>query len=667
MKKRILLPLFVVLAVSAHSQCYELMWSDEFDYSGAPDPVYWTHETGGGGFGNNELQYYTSSTDNAAVDTGYLTITARKENYGGRSYTSARLITREKYTTMYGKIEARIRLPYGQGIWPAFWMMGEDIGQVGWPACGEIDILEMVGGVGRDDEVHGTVHWDNSGDHASYGGSYSLESGIFADDFHLFSVEWTPSAIRWFVDGTQYHVINITGDELSEFHQDFFILLNLAVGGNWPGSPDGTTVFPQSMDIDFVRVYKKSSDVANLEIRGDDTLPPGAQESIYELPYSTELTYNWLAPEGAEIIEGQGTERVILNWGCDPDTLRCEVTGSCESYMLEKVIQISDALQGPMFIEDNEEEVVFMAPAMTGTQYQWTVPADATVVSGINNDTLIVNWGATFEPVNLELSGTCGTRNLQFDPIRFGQYPFPEIDQPHAIPGTIRSVDFDYGGEGIAYHDVSSSNEGAGPRQESRVDTEFNDNGNPNVGWISDNEWLEYTVSVDTPNWYKLSLRVATDNAQGGPFSVLFNEEIIKDGITVDQTGGWDQFITIPVGTFYLTESDTLLKIMFDKGGFNLGNIIFTTGRKPVSVNNHLSGQMKVFPVPAGEYITVTGLSDTSQICLVNMNGQLLRNYGQSGTGDKIKIDISGIESGIYLLRLTSPSGNMTWCKLVKK
>ncbi|NPD47508.1 MULTISPECIES: family 16 glycosylhydrolase [unclassified Lentimicrobium] len=233
-----------------------LIWSEEFDYTGLPDASYWNMETGGGGWGNNELQNYTNREDNALVGNGYLTITAKEEVYGGRNYTSARITTQNKFDFKYGKIEARIKLPYGQGIWPAFWMLGSNINSVSWPACGEIDIMELVGGTNRDNISHSTIHWDNAGQHASYGESYSLSNGIFADDFHVFSVEWDEQSIRGFVDGSQYFVADITPSGLSEFHEDFFIILNLAVGGNWPGSPNASTVFPQTMQVDYIRVYK---------------------------------------------------------------------------------------------------------------------------------------------------------------------------------------------------------------------------------------------------------------------------------------------------------------------------------------------------------------------------------------------------------------------------
>lgn len=233
-----------------------LVWSEEFNYTGLPDPTKWNFETGGGGWGNNELQYYTDSENNAYVDNGVLTITAREEQVGGRDYTSTRITTQGKFDVKYGRIEARIKLPYGQGIWPAFWMLGANFSQVGWPMCGEIDIMEMVGGPNRDNTCHSTIHWDNNGQHAEYGQSYTLPTGIFADNFHVFGITWNAQEIRGYVDDVEYFVADITPAGLSEFQNNFFLILNVAVGGNWPGSPDETTEFPQTMQVDWIRVYQ---------------------------------------------------------------------------------------------------------------------------------------------------------------------------------------------------------------------------------------------------------------------------------------------------------------------------------------------------------------------------------------------------------------------------
>ncbi|MBN2175353.1 MAG: family 16 glycosylhydrolase [Bacteroidales bacterium] len=235
-----------------------LIWSEEFEYTGLPESSKWTIETGTGvnGWGNQELQYYTSSQNNLMVDDGILTITALEESFQGMDYTSGRIKTENKFDFQYGRIEARIKMPYGQGMWAAFWMLGANNSTVGWPECGEIDIAEMVGGTNNDNTCHSTLHWDNAGENAQYGQSYSLNSGILADNFHVYAVEWNEQKITAYIDDIQYFEADITPGDLSEFHNNFFIILNLAVGGTWPGNPDASTVFPQSMQVDYIRVYQ---------------------------------------------------------------------------------------------------------------------------------------------------------------------------------------------------------------------------------------------------------------------------------------------------------------------------------------------------------------------------------------------------------------------------
>ena len=235
-------------------QGYQLVWQDEF--SGNELSADWKHEigTGSNGWGNNELQYYRK--ENTRVEDGFLVIEARKESFSGRSYTSSRIVTMGKEAFQYGRIDIRAKLPKGQGIWPALWMLGANFPTVGWPSCGEIDIMEMIGGQGRENTVHGTVHWDNNGQYASFGDSYSLAQGTFNEEFHVFSIIWDSQAIRWFVNDVQYNQIDITPASLNEFKQQFFFIFNIAVGGNWPGSPNSTTSFPQQMYVDFVRVFQ---------------------------------------------------------------------------------------------------------------------------------------------------------------------------------------------------------------------------------------------------------------------------------------------------------------------------------------------------------------------------------------------------------------------------
>jgi len=246
---------------------YALVWSD--DFSGAdgtsPDSSKWASDIGGNGWGNNELEYYTNRTQNAQIKSGNLVITAQKETYTGadgvtRNYTSARLKTQGLFSQAYGRFEARIKIPAGQGMWPAFWMLGNDIATIGWPKCGEIDIMENIGK--EPATVHGSLHGPSTTASTSdFTAPLSLPSGQnFADDFHLYAVEWEPGTVRFYVDATLYAT-----DKQAQwpaggtwaFDHPFFLLLNVAVGGDWPGPPDATTVFPQQMLVDYVRVYSK--------------------------------------------------------------------------------------------------------------------------------------------------------------------------------------------------------------------------------------------------------------------------------------------------------------------------------------------------------------------------------------------------------------------------
>ncbi|MFZ6027829.1 MAG: carbohydrate binding domain-containing protein [Chloroflexota bacterium] len=248
---------------------WTLVWSDEFEGAGGSpvNQANWTHEIGGHGWGNAEWEYYTDSTENSSVDgSGNLVITAREIEdgaaplecwYGDCTHTSARLVTANKFEFTYGRAEARLKVPYGQGIWPAFWTLGNDIGTVGWPGCGEIDIMENIGR--EPNIVHGTIHGPGYSGGSGIGGAYTLESGNLADDFHVFAIEWEPEEIRWYIDGTQYFTVTVNdipaGTEWVYDHP-FFLILNVAVGGYWPGYPDASTVFPQMMTVDYVRVYQ---------------------------------------------------------------------------------------------------------------------------------------------------------------------------------------------------------------------------------------------------------------------------------------------------------------------------------------------------------------------------------------------------------------------------
>lgn len=240
---------------------WKLVWADEFNgpKGAPPDKSKWSHDIGGGFWGNNELEYYTNKTSNVFQENGNLVLRAREEEIVGYPYTSGRLKTRLKFETTYGRFEGRIKIPYGQGIWPAFWMLGNTVGSVTWPLCGEIDIMENIGK--EPSTIHGTVHGPGYSGGNGIGRPYSLENNLrFADDFHVFAIEWEPNVIRWYVDGKLYHTL--TSSDIPEgtkwvYDHPFYLILNLAVGGGWPGYPDDSTKFPQSMLIDYVRVYQR--------------------------------------------------------------------------------------------------------------------------------------------------------------------------------------------------------------------------------------------------------------------------------------------------------------------------------------------------------------------------------------------------------------------------
>ena len=259
MKKKLLFCFLLYFTFPVTAQNWGLVWSDEFN--DAPiNTTNWKFETGAGGWGNNELEYYTTRPENAVISNGNLLIIARKESYSGSNYTSARLKTQGLQNWTYGKIEARIKLPATKGVWPAFWMLGESITQAGWPKCGETDIMEHVN---TEPKINGTIHWDNTG-HAQYGGDTACD----VKKYHVYGIEWNNQSIQWTLDGKKYKDANIKDgiNGTSEFHEPFFILLNMAVGGNWPGSPDGTSVFPDTMFVDYVRVYQQLTPIAAVSL-----------------------------------------------------------------------------------------------------------------------------------------------------------------------------------------------------------------------------------------------------------------------------------------------------------------------------------------------------------------------------------------------------------------
>ena len=274
MTMRMLGTLVALIVLSSHGLCqadaskWKLVWSDEFNAADgtSPDPAKWNFDLGGKGWGNKELESYTSRPVNVQQKGGNLVITAVKEDYTGkdgvaRPYTSARIKTKGLFSQAYGRVEARMQLPLGKGIWPAFWMLGDDIGTAGWPKAGEIDIMENIGEAGR---VYSTLHGPEYSGGKGISAKYDLPAGeVVNTGFHVYAVEWSPNRIRFYFDDKL--IAERTPADLPEgakwvYDHPFFVILNVAVGGAWPGNPDETTAFPQKMLVDYVRVYEPAKE-----------------------------------------------------------------------------------------------------------------------------------------------------------------------------------------------------------------------------------------------------------------------------------------------------------------------------------------------------------------------------------------------------------------------
>ena len=520
-----LLLLFLVPPI--FPQGYKLVWSDEFN-GASLDQTKWSYEIGNGnnGWGNGEWEYYTDRAQNCNIGNGILTITALKENYGGFNYTSARIKTQNKFSFKYGKIEARIKLPYGKGMWPAFWMLGDNVISVGWPACGENDIMEMVGGSGKttsgtvlsDSTVYGTAHWSNNGVHAQYGNSYSLKSGKFSDDFHTFSVTWDRKQIVWYVDGVAYNSIDITPAGLSAFQNKFFIILNLAVGGSWPGYPDNSTIFPQTLNVDYVRVYQDTTSFPNISIvspQNNSTFSPNSNIT---------LTANASAQDG-------NISRVEFY----QDAMKIG-----ETYLSPYQMTWNNVLAG-------NYKVTSIAYSSTGL--------------ASTSDTININVGS-----NALTSPYGGT--------------------PAQIPGTIEAENYDLGGQGQAYNDSDPQNNGGQYRPYEGVDIETctDAGGGYDVGWTQNNEWLAYTIEASDSGAYQIGARVASTSTSGSLHFEIDGQDATGI-ISLPNTGGWQTWSTIQSKEFSLSSGIHQLKLFVNSSGFNINKIdIFHPNARP-SIN----------------------------------------------------------------------------------
>ena len=645
------------------AQCNELMWADEFNYDGLPDSTKWSYEEGGNGWGNNELQYYTTKQlKNASVTDGKLTIAALYESYGGKSYTSARLVSKLKGDWLYGRIEVSAKLPSGRGTWPAIWMMPTDAEYGGWPNSGEIDIMEHVG---YDPYVvHATTHTN------MYYGGNGKGSSIRVNDaftaFHVYAVDWTPTKMDFYVDDTKYFTLNSTSDYKTwPFNKRFFLIMNIAVGGNWGGAQGvDNTVFPAKMDIDYVRVYKTAD---FLKIDGDDHVYTREQGTHYSTLNEEGRTYDWTVPDGAAITSGQGTNEIIVDWGCSGGPVKCHMGTACSQYNLSMDVTNREyTIDGPFFFTDNQQNINLISRGTGGSDVTWSLPADATIVSGQATDSLVINWGTGEDTVKLHIENTCGTWNLSHTLRHYGQYAYPDPAKPHVIPAIISPDTYDYGGEGVAYHDATAGNSGTGPRAKESVDTEFSPTGT-NVGWITAGEWLEYTIKVPVAGTYYFSMLTSSANENTrGPAKVIVNNITKINAIYPSLSGSWSIFYPTPFKPITLATTDTLLRIEMGAGEFNMGNISILV-HVPTTVTERPADNLVVYPVPVKDVLYISCPEGASMVSVSDLSGRVLYvNQPKSFTGNVLSVHFEKFPAGIYIISLTDRNNRTNISRVVK-
>ncbi len=327
MKKLLLIICALTITSSIFSQIQVMVWNDEFSYSGLPDATKWGYDVGGSGWGNNELQYYTENRlENARVENGNLVVEARKENYGGMEYTSARLVTRQKGDWLYGRMEAYAKLPSGRGTWPAIWMLPTNWAYGSWPKSGEIDIMEYVGydpGV-----VHGSIHTEAYNHVIGTQVTSTINVPTAETAYHLYAVEWGPEKIDIYVDNTKYFTFANEHTDYTTwpFDKAFHLLLNIAVGGNWGGAQGvDPNIWPQKMLVDYVRVYQSLS-AEQIFITGPGYVAPNQTGVSFTIPNIVNASYIWTIPNDATIVSGQGTNSIVVNWGEQAGEVSVQIT-----------------------------------------------------------------------------------------------------------------------------------------------------------------------------------------------------------------------------------------------------------------------------------------------------------------------------------------------------
>jgi beta-glucanase (GH16 family) len=558
---------FVPIQLIAAPMDWVLAWSDECNAANGTgaDTTKWTYETGGGGFGNGELEYYTNRTVNVFHRDGNLVIKAIKEAYSGSNYTSGRIKTYNHYDFTFGKVEMRGILPQAtQGIWPAFWMLGSSISLIAWPTCGEMDIMEFIG----KDPTHtfGTFHGPGYSGGSGDGSPVVLTN---PQNYHIWSIIWERDIVTWYLDGVQYH--QLTAAEIVARglgyvgNHDFFILLNMAVGGAWPGNPDATSVFPQEYVIDYVRVYKREADIPVIK-----TLPARIEAEDYI--NKSYVEGNLLRENCNEGALDVGFVRVN-NWmeytvnvpATAAYQFTCRTAGAAPTGTIQ--LQVGGTTLGSV------------TPTATADWQTWATTAPATVNLTAGQQTVRIFFNGTgynFNYFDLTSGGPLPTATPTPPP---GPTPTPgptatpaptptpaPTATPTPTPTTPPANKVLPGKIEAETYDAMS-----GVQTEATSDT----GGGLNVGWIDLNDWMDYYTNVQQAGAYRIDYRVASPNATG-KVDFRVNGTTLAT-TTIPNTGGWQAWTTVSANVTLSAGTQTI-RLFANVGGWNINWFQGTVG-----------------------------------------------------------------------------------------
>ena len=406
------------LAAGANAQQWNLVWADEFDGT-TLDSSNWSYQTGTGtayglpdGWGNNELQYYTNFSSNVSVSGGTLKIVAREQSFGGQDYTSGRIRTRGLHDFLYGRFEARLKIPSTTGIWPAFWMLPTNSPYGGWASSGEIDIMESVNIA---DRIYGTLHFGAPWPNNSANGNTVQNGTNFGQDFHTYAIEWEPDQIRWYLDGSLFHIVTsdqwyssqATGNNRAPFDVPFHILLNIAVGGNFPGNPNGSSVFPQTMEVDYVRVYEAQQAPFG---DGPHVLPGVIEAEDFDLGTDGQSYHDCDAGNNGGAYRDTGVDiqnstpsGYNIGWMCESEWLEYTIDAPAAG-AYEVIARVSSLSTGGSFrfeVDGQDRSGTIAVPATGGWQ-TWTTVSGTVQLDAGEQVIRFVNLGAAGQGYNLD-------------------------------------------------------------------------------------------------------------------------------------------------------------------------------------------------------------------------------------------------------------------------